>query len=72
MQDYIRIHQNDTVAVALKPLRKGMNCILEGAEVILNEDIMQGHKFALKDMGKGDKVVKYGCPIGLAKEEIKG
>ncbi|MBS5083254.1 MAG: altronate dehydratase family protein [Clostridiales bacterium] len=71
MQDYIRIHQNDTVAVALKPLQKGMNCILEGAEVILNEDIMQGHKFALKDMGKGGQVIKYGCPIGLAKEEIK-
>lgn len=52
MQDYIRIHQSDTVAVALKPLKKGMACIIDGVEVILNEDIMQGHKFALKQMSK--------------------
>lgn len=71
MQDYIRIHQSDTVAVALKPLQKGKACNLEGTEVILKEDIMQGHKFALKDMEEGSQVIKYGCPIGLAKEEIK-
>lgn len=71
MQDYIRIHQSDTVAVALKPLKKGMACIIDGVEVILNEDIMQGHKFALKQMSKGSRVIKYGSPIGIAKDAIE-
>lgn len=30
-----------------------------------------GHKVAIKDIKKGEQVIKYGFPIGLATEEIK-
>ena len=33
--------------------------------------IPAGHKFALKDIPKGEKVIKYGEVIGIAKENIK-
>ena len=31
---------------------------------------MTGHKFALTDIAKGEKVIKYGMPIGYATEDI--
>ena len=31
---------------------------------------MTGHKFALVDIAKGEKVIKYGMPIGYATEDI--
>ena len=30
-----------------------------------------GHKYAVRDIGKGEKVIKYGYPIGIASENIK-
>lgn len=44
MQDIIKIHQNDNVAVALKPIAKGTILNVAGSEVTAAEDIMQGHK----------------------------
>ena len=34
-------------------------------------DIGSGHKYAIKDIKKGENVIKYGCPIGHATEDIK-
>ncbi|MDR0374572.1 MAG: altronate dehydratase family protein [Treponema sp.] len=64
----IRIHALDTVAVALEPLAKGEAIVVVGAAggapLVCADDIPGGHKIALKDIGKGEKVVKYGQPIG--------
>lgn len=30
-----------------------------------------GHKYALKDINRGEKIIKYGFPIGVAAEDIK-
>jgi altronate hydrolase len=67
MQDFIRIHKNDNVAVALKPLPEGTVCDVEGSPVTVREEIPQGHKFALRDIAEGEAVVKYGFRIGTAK-----
>lgn len=71
VQKYIKIHSDDLVAVALCPLEKGTVCNVDGQEVTLIEDIAQGHKFALKDIKKDQSIIKYGYPIGIAKEDIK-
>mgnify|MGYP002559106081 FL=1 len=71
VQKYIKIHSDDLVAVALCPLEKGTVCNVDGQEVTLIEDIAQGHKFALKDIKKDHPIIKYGYPIGIAKEDIK-
>lgn len=70
MKEYIRIHPDDLVAVALKPLEKGKTVDIDGCEVTLVEDIPQGHKFALVSIAAGQPVIKYGCSIGVAKEDI--
>ena len=55
MKDTIIINKKDNVGVTLN----GMG------------EIPAGHKFALKDIKKGEYVIKYGEVIGRAKEDIK-
>lgn len=70
MRDYIKINTSDNVAVAINPLPKGLNVIIDGTEFTLESDIPAGHKFALKDIKKGENVIKYGFPIGHATHDI--
>lgn len=67
MNDYIIIHETDNVAVVLRPFGKGE--VVAG--VTLLEDIPQAHKVAIKDIKKGENVIKYGSPIGHATADIK-
>lgn len=67
MNDYIIIHETDNVAVVLRPFNKGE--VVAG--VTLLEDIPQAHKVAIKDIKKGENVIKYGSPIGHATADIK-
>lgn len=34
-------------------------------------NLENGHKYAVRDIAKGEKIIKYGFPIGIAKENIK-
>ncbi len=34
-------------------------------------NLENGHKYAVKDIAKGENIIKYGFPIGVAKEYIK-
>ena len=56
------------VAVALYSLEKGTICNVDGQEITLIEDIAQGNKFTLKDIKKDQPIIKYGYPIGIAKD----
>jgi len=67
LPDFMRIHPDDNVAVALCPVAKGTVY----AGVIAREDIPQGHKMALFPVSPGERIVKYGFPIGHATAEIK-
>lgn len=70
MQNYIKIHPADKVAVALSPLAAGTVISIDTQEITLKEDIPQGHKFALQTLEAQEPVIKYGSPIGIAKEQI--
>ena len=43
----------------------------DGASVTAAETVMRGHKIALGNIPKDTPVIKYGNPIGLAKEDIR-
>jgi len=58
----LRIHDADTVAVALAPLAAGTS--VRG--VTLTQSVPQGHKVALVAHQQGALVIKYGQPIGRA------
>lgn len=71
MQDFIRIHEADNVAVALRPIAKGETVNVGEYQVTTLEEIPQGHKFALKPIAAGGEVIKYGFRIGNAREDIQ-
>ena len=71
MQEIIKINSKDNVAVALKGIEKGREIQVGEQLVQVVEDIPAGHKFTLQDIGAEDIIVKYGYPIGFAKEPIK-
>ena len=67
----LKIHENDNVVVAIDTIPAGETIEAGGEKVTALQEIPAGHKMALTDIAEGEQVVKYGCPIGNAKEAIK-
>ncbi len=68
---YLKINVADNVAVAISDLKAGETITVDGATIRVNQDVPAGHKVALKDFAEGENVIKYGYPIGHAKEAIR-
>ncbi len=71
MKKIIQISAIDNVVVALADNILAQEKVeFDDIKTVAQEDIMQGHKMAIKDIKKGELVYKYGFPIGTAKEDI--
>ncbi len=68
---FLKINPADNVAVAILALPAGEKVTIDGAEILLAEEIPAGHKFALVDLAENDNVVKYGYPIGHAVKPVR-
>ena len=66
MNKLFKINEKDNVAVALCDLKKGYT---ENG-VTLSRDVPFGHKVLLEDVKAEQDIIKYGYPIGCAKENI--
>jgi len=68
------INEKDNVATAIVPLKAASTVSLEAQgrkeKVKILKEIPMGHKFALRDIEKGEDVIKYGEPIGLATARV--
>lgn len=73
MRTVIQVHPKDNVAVITCPQVKAGDVLTEGEapEITVSETIKFGHKVALKLILKGEQVIKYGFPIGIASEDIQ-
>ncbi len=60
----VRVHHDDDVAVALRPLEAGERVAVGAYTVTTTEPIGAGHKIALHALEVGQSVHKYGVPIG--------
>ena len=69
--DALRVHEADEVAVALRALEAGTTVDVGGERILLSEPIAQSHKFALRDIGQGERIRKLGWPIGIATAAIR-
>lgn len=68
--DALRVHASDGVAVALRALSAGDKVSVAGTDIVLAQDIAQGHKFALHDHAAQEPVIKYGLQIGRTTRAI--
>ncbi len=60
----------DNVAVAKSDLAAGTQLTVMGRPVTLKAKVLTGHKFAFVAVAKGEKLIKYGAPIGVASQDI--
>lgn len=71
----IVIKEMDNVATALRELKTGELVTVrigeEEREVVVKSDIRFLHKFALEDIKKGKKIIKYGQVIGETTRDIQ-
>ena len=66
----IILNPSDTVAVARCTIAEGEELLIGSKTVILKQTVTMGHKLARAVMQPGDKVLKYGVPIGSVTQVI--
>jgi hypothetical protein len=70
-----QIHRSDNVATLLDDASAAARVRVLGShdlnEIIAAQVISQGHKMALRDMGVGEAIVKFGVAIGSASVAIR-
>ena len=68
---FLKINPADSVVVCLQAKKKGDIIEIDGLKVVVNQDTPAGHKVLIKNAPKGTDIIKYGYPIGHAKEDLK-
>ncbi len=64
MTQLILLHEDDNVLVVVAPIEAGDVLTIGGGTVPARNGIAVGHKVAGRALQPGDKVIKYGAPIG--------
>ncbi len=67
----LRISENDNVYVLLQSLSAGTRLRLGEKIVVIEVSLGLGHKIAARNIVSGEKIVKYGAPIGSATRDIR-
>ena len=60
----ILLHPDDNVLVCRAPVTAGQPLTVDGTTIMALTDVPVGHKVARAPLSVGDKVLKYGAPIG--------
>jgi len=64
MTQLILLHEDDNVLVVVAPIDAGDPLTIAGGTVPAREGITIGHKVARRALKTGERVIKYGAPIG--------
>ena len=68
---FLKINPADSVVVCLQAKQKGDVIEVDGKQIVLNQDTPAGHKVLIKDVNEGENIIKYGYPIGHARQSLK-
>lgn len=60
----ILLHPDDNVLVCRAPVAGGQPLTIDARRIVAGADIPVGHKVARTPLAAGDRVLKYGAPIG--------
>ena len=67
----LRISDEDNVYVLLRSIAAGTVLQLGESETAFETGLELGHKIAARDIAAGEKIIKYGAPIGSATRDIR-
>jgi altronate hydrolase len=68
---FLKINPADSVVVCLQPKQKGDVIEIDGLSITVNQDTPAGHKVLIRDVRQGEDIIKYGYPIGHARQDLK-
>ena len=71
LASYLKINPADSVVVCLQAKKKGEIIEVDGQQITVCQDIPAGHKVLIKNVKKGENIIKYGYPIGHASKDLK-
>lgn len=63
-QSFTLLHPRDNILICIRSAAAGDPVVIDGERYILGIDIALGHKIARTALQVGDKVLRYGIPIG--------
>ncbi|HEY3897019.1 MAG TPA: UxaA family hydrolase [Chthoniobacter sp.] len=64
------LHPADNVLTVTATLEPGEHVRVDDREVEISKRLPLGHKVAARGIAVGEKIIKYGAPIGSAKQAI--
>jgi hypothetical protein len=60
----VLLSPGDNVLVCAGPITAGQSIVIDGERFAAPQDVPTGHKVARRALAVGEKVIKYGAPIG--------
>jgi altronate dehydratase small subunit len=66
----LRLNDGDNVLTVISPLAVGDTVMIGGAQIQIAAALPIGHKVAARAIAAGEKIIKYGVPIGSASRAI--
>lgn len=69
-QQLILLSGDDNVAVAIRDLEPGARAETEGVALTVRDRIPLGHKVARRAIAGGERILKFGVPVGVATRDI--
>ena len=67
----LQLSPGDNVRVARAAIRAGETLALDGRTIAAPDTVPLGYKVAARDIAAGEKIIKYGAPIGSATQLIR-
>ena len=67
----LRLSPDDNVAAVTTTIEAGESIVIDGHPVVAPKRVPTGHKLALVPIVAGQRVIKYGAPIGSATRDIR-
>lgn len=67
----IKLHPDDNVVTIAQAVVPGDREMIGGTNVTFEVALAAGHKVACRNLSRGEKVVKFGVPIGSATCDIR-
>lgn len=67
----LQLAPEDNVAVAKTMIPAGQSILIDGASAVCDRTLPTGHKIAIRPIAAGEKITKYGSPIGSATCNIR-
>jgi len=67
---FIVLSAEDNVGVAIKHIAPGSDVAAGELRLTARDEVPMGHKIALKPIAVGQKIIKFGVPVGSATQPI--